>query len=255
MKASPVWKTNHQSQLSLLPPSYDHFIPIHHPVRVINTILDQVDISSIERSYKGGGTSSYHPRVLLKVLIYAYLRNLYSSRKIEQALGENVHFMWLSGSIQPDHNTIANFRSGKLKGKFKKIFNQVALLLADQDVLNIKDIYVDGTKIEANANRYTFVWGKSIETSRSRIKNQLEELWRYVETVYANEEQRPNEPNNFDAIDPDKVAKTIDSINKALEGKNIDAKVKQKLNYAKKNGQVMWLSTTGNKRSWGSVTQ
>lgn len=235
MKASPVWKTSHQSQLSLLPPSYDDFIPSHHPVRVVNTILDQVDISSIERSYKGGGTSSYHPRVLLKVLIYAYLRNLYSSRKIEQALGENVHFMWLSGGIQPDHNTIANFRSGKLKGKFKKIFNQVVLLLAEQGVLNIKDIYVDGTKIEANANRYTFVWGKSIERSRARIKKQLKELWRYVETVYANEEQRPNEPDNFDAIDPDEVTKTINSINKALEGKKVDAKFKQKLNYAKNN--------------------
>ena len=235
MKASPVWKTNNQSQLSLLPPSYDDFIPINHPVRVVNTILDQVDISSIERSYKGGGTSSYHPRALLKVLVYSYLRNLYSSRKIERALCENVHFMWLSGGIRPDHNTIANFRSGRLKGKFKKIFNQVVLLLADQGVLNIKDIYLDGTKIEANANRYTFVWGKSIKTSRERIKKQLKALWRYVETVYAEEEQRPNQPDSFDAIDPEQVAKTVDSINKALEGKKVNARVKQKLNYAKKN--------------------
>ncbi len=235
MKVQPVWKTSHQFQLSLLPPSYDDFIPTNHPVRVVNSILDQVDISSIERTYKGGGTSSYHPRVLIKVLIYAYLRNLYSSRKIEQALGENVHFMWLSGGVQPDHNTIANFRSGKLKGKFKKIFNQVVLLLASEGILNMKDIYVDGTKLEANANRYTFVWGKSIKTSRARISKQLKELWAYVETVYAEEEQRPNEPDNFDAVDPDSVAKTIDSINQALSGKQVDKKVKQKLNYAKKN--------------------
>src|SRR5690554_8008740 len=105
MKASPVWKTNSQNQLSLLPPSYDDFVPEHHPVRIVNTIIDQIDIRSIEKTYKGGGTSSYHPRDLLKVLVYAYLRNLYSSRKIEQALGENVHFMWLSGCIRPDHNT------------------------------------------------------------------------------------------------------------------------------------------------------
>lgn len=235
MKASPVWKTNNQSQLSLLPPSYDDFVPDNHPVRIVNTIIDQIDISCIERTYKGGGTSSYHPRDLLKILIYAYLRNLYSSRKIEQALGENVHFMWLSGCIQPDHNTISNFRSGKLKGNFKKIFNQVVILLAEQGCLNIKDIYVDGTKIEANANRYTFVWGKSIQNSRERIKKQLKELWRYVETVYADEAQQPNEPDNFDAVDPKEVSKTIDKINQALEGKTIDKKVKQKLNYAKKN--------------------
>ncbi|WP_217653698.1 transposase, partial [Leeuwenhoekiella marinoflava] len=92
MKAKPVWKTDHQSQLSLLPPSYDDFVPQNHPVRIVNAIVNRIDISSIEVTYKGGGTSSYHPRALLKILIYAYLRNLYSSRKIEQALGENIHF-------------------------------------------------------------------------------------------------------------------------------------------------------------------
>ena len=111
----------------------------------------------------------------------------------------------------------------------------MVLLLAGEGYLNLKDIYVDGTKIQANANRYTFVWGKSIKTSRDRIKKQLKELWRYVEMIYAEEEQRPNEPDNFDAIDPNEVAKTIESINKALEGRQIDKKVKQKLSYAKKN--------------------
>jgi len=135
--------------------------------------------------------------------------------------------MWLSGCIKPDHNTISNFRSGKLKGKFKKIFNQVVFFLAEQGYLSLKDIYVDGTKIEANANRYTFVWSKSINTSRARIKKQLKELWSYVETVYAQEEQKPNEP--------DKVSQTIDKINKALSGKKVDKKIKQKLNYAKNN--------------------
>lgn len=235
MKRKVAWKTNSQAQLSLLPPSYDDLVPEHHPVRIVNNILDQIDITSIERTYKGGGTSSYHPRDLLKILVYAYLRNLYSSRKIEQALGENVHFMWLSGCIRPDHNTISNFRSGKLKGKFKKIFNQVVILLAEQGYLSLKDIFVDGTKIEANANRYTFVWGKSIKTSRTRIENQLKDLWRYVETVYAEEEQMPNQPDNFKAIDPNEVSQTIDKINKALQGKDIDKKVRQKLNYAKKN--------------------
>src|SRR5690606_29308082 len=223
------------SQLSLLPPSYDDFVPEHHPVRIVNSILDQIDIACIEKTYKGGGTSSYHPSDLLKILVYAYLRNLYSSRKIEQALGENVHFMWISGCIRPDHNTISNFRSAKLRGTFKKIFNQVVILLAEQGYLSLKEIFVDGTKIEANANRYTFVWGKSIKTSRARIEKQLKELWRYVETVYAQEEQKPNGPDNFEAIDPDEVSKTIEHINQALQGKEIDKKVKQKLNYAKKN--------------------
>ncbi|SFN93264.1 transposase, partial [Salegentibacter flavus] len=89
MSSKVVFKTYQQDQLSLLPPSYDDLVPKNHPVRIVNTIIDHIDISALEKSYKGGGTSSYHPRMLLKVVIYAYLRNIYSSRKIEQALREN----------------------------------------------------------------------------------------------------------------------------------------------------------------------
>lgn len=234
MSKKVVFKTYNQDQLSLLPPSYDDLVPINHPVRIVNTIINHLDITALEKSYKGGGTSSYHPRMLLKVIIYGYLRNLYSSRKIEQALYENIHFMWLSGQSKPDHNTINDFRSKRLQKHLKKIFHQVVLLLAEEGVLSLKDVYVDGTKIEANANRYTFVWGKSIKTSKERIKKQLHELWSYVEKVYKEEQKTPNQPD-FETIDADKIEVTINKINDALQGKEIDKKVKQKLNYAKKN--------------------
>jgi len=234
MSRTVVFKTYSQDQLSLLPPSYNDLVPKNHPVRIVNTIIDNIDISALEKSYKGGGTSSYHPRMLLKVIIYAYLRNLYSSRKIEQALGENIHFMWLSGQNKPDHNTINDFRAKRLQSHFKKIFHQVVLLLVEQGLISLKDIFVDGTKIEANANRYTFVWGKSIKTSKERIKKQLKALWSYVEKVYKDEQHIPNTPD-FEAIDQEKVEATINTINAALQGKEVDKKVKQKLNYAKKN--------------------
>lgn len=229
-----MFKRYDQRQASLLPPSYEDLVPERHPVRVVDEIVERIDIRALEAGYKGGGTSSYHPRMLLKVVIYAYLRNVYSSRKIEQALQENVHFMWLSGAAKPDHNTINDFRSKRLKGHLKKIFNQVVRLLAEEGVLSLKELTIDGTKIEANANRYTFVWGKAIKTSRERIEKQLKDLWAYVEEVYKDEENKPNEPD-FEAIDPEKVSKTIDRINEALKDKPINKKVKQKLNYAKKN--------------------
>lgn len=108
------------------------------------------------------------------------------------------------------------------------------LFLVEQGVVSLKDVFVDGTKIEANANRYTFVWGKSIKTSKERIKKQLKELWKYVEKVYKDEQHIPNTPD-FEAIDADKIEATINQINEALQGKDIDKKIKQKLNYAKKN--------------------
>jgi len=84
------------------------------------------------------------------------------------------------------------------------------------------------------SNRYTFVWGKSIKTNKGRIQKQLKELWSYVEKVYKDEQHIPNTPD-FEAIDADKVEAAINQINRALKGKDIDKKVKQKLNYAKNN--------------------
>ena len=129
--------------------------------------------------------------------------------------------MWLSGQSKPDHNTINDFRGKRLQGHLKKIFHQVVLLLVEQGVISLKDIFVDGTKIEANANRYTFVWDKSIKTSKERIKKQLKELWSYVEKVYKDEQQIPYTPN-FKAIDADKIEATINQINDALKSKDIE---------------------------------
>lgn len=233
-KSEPVFKRYDQNQLMLIPPSYDDLVPRNHPVRVVNEVIDRIDIRSLEAEYKGGGTSSYHPRMLLKVVVYGYVRNIYSSRKLEQAVNENVHFMWLAGGAKPDHNTIADFRSKRLKDHLKKIFNQVVMLLAEEGAVSLKEVVLDGTKIEANANRYTFVWGKAIKVSRERIERQLKELWAYVEKVYQDEEQQPNEPE-FEAISAEKVQRTIDQINEALKEKEIEPKVRQKLKYAEKN--------------------
>lgn len=233
-KGKAVFKRYEQNQPMLLPPSYEELVPANHPVRVVNEVVERIDIGALERSYKGGGTSSYHPRMLLKVVVYAYLRNIYSSRKMEQALCENVHFIWLAGGAKPDHNTLNDFRGKRLKGQLKEIFNQVVVLLAAEGAVTLREAVLDGTKIEASANRYTFVWGKAIKVSRERIERQLRELWEYVEKVYEDEEQQPNTPS-FAAIDPDAVARTIDEINEALREKEIDPKIKQKLKYAEKN--------------------
>ena len=134
----------------------------------------------------------------------------------------------------PDHNTINRFRSERLKEVLRQVFTQVVLLLAQEGLLNIKELYTDGTKIEANANRYTFVWGKAIKTSRERIKKQLDELWQYAQNIAA-AELPDTDPSGFNKIDADKVEKTIEQINEALKDKPVSKQVKQKLNYAKNN--------------------
>ncbi|MCD4808219.1 MAG: IS1182 family transposase [Methanococcoides sp.] len=234
-KSKVVFKDYNPKQNMLLPPSLDELIDDNHSVRVVNQVIDHIDIDPLIKKFKGGGTSSYHPRLMLKVLIYGYLTNQYSSRKIEDALHQNIHFMWLSGMSYPDHNTINRFRSERLKGVLKQVFSQVVLLLVEAGHVSLKEAaYLDGTKIEANANRYTFVWGRSIKTNRGKIKRQLKELWAYAESI-AKEELENNAPDDFEQIDAEKVRQTIDKIDKALSGKEVDKKKKQKLNYARKN--------------------
>jgi transposase len=228
------FKVYSPNQAYLFPPSVEDFIPETHPVRVVNQVIDKIDLDPLVASYKGGGTSSYHPRMLLKVLVYAYLSNIYSSRKIEEALMQNVFFMWLSGMNKPDHNTINRFRSDRLKDTLKSVFTQIVLLLAEQGIINLKELYTDGTKIEANANKYTFVWGGAIKTSKERIRQQLDELWAYAQKI-ATEEMNDTTPLTYEQIDADKVKQTIDQIDQALKDKPIDPKKKQKLNYARKN--------------------
>lgn len=233
-KSKVVFKDYNPKQSFLLPPSLEELIEPNHPVRTVSDVIDGLDLECLIKNYKPGGTSSYHPHMLLKVLVYGYLCNIFSSRRLEEALKQNIHFMWLSGMSRPDHNTINRFRSERLKNEVRSIFTQVVLLLESQGHVSLKTVFTDGTKIEANANRYTFVWGKSIERNKRRIEEQLQDLWQYTQEVAASESKDKTEVE-FKAIDKEAVEKTIEKIDTALKGKKICPKVRQKLNYARKN--------------------
>lgn len=142
--------------------------------------------------------------------------------------------MWLSGMSRPDHNTLNRFRSQRLKDQIKVIFSQVVLLLESEGHVSLKTAFTDGTKLESAANRYTFVWGKSIKRSKERIEQQLEELWNYTQEI-AKEELKDSEAVCFKAIDKEKVKVVIHQIDTALKKKKIPSKVRQKVNYAKRN--------------------
>jgi transposase len=231
----PVFKQVNQDQQMLIPPSLEDFIEDKHPVRVVNNVINRIDLKPLYDRYQGGGASSYDPRMMLKILIFAYLSNIFSSRKIEAALKENVHFMWISGMNTPDHNSINRFRSDRLKRVLKQLFAEIVKLLNEEGVVCIKDIYTDGTKLEANANKYSFVWGKSIKTRKEKIAAQIDELWKYAETV-TQRELTDTAPTCYKEINPEKVAKTIEKIDNYLKGYEIDKKVREKLTRVKKNG-------------------
>ena len=229
-----TFKTYSRQQIPLLPCTYEDKIAVNHPVRVVDAVVEKIDLRKLYSTYKGGGTSSYNPKMLLKAIIYAYITNTYSSRKIEEAIKSDVRFIWLCGNCEPDHNTINRFRGDKVSEVLKDIFKQIVLLLAEEGLVSLKDAYVDGTKIEANANRYTFVWGNAIKTSKERMVKQLDELWEYAQGI-AKEELKDTAPVDFKTIDADKVKETVQAIEEAIKDKEVSKKARQKLTYVKKN--------------------
>ena len=139
--------------------------------------------------------------------------------------------------IRPGHNTINRFKSEKLKELLKKIFVQVVHLLAAEGLWSVKELYTDGIKIEAHANRYTFAWGNTIKTNKKKMKLQLDELWKYAQSVAASELDDTC-TDDFDNIDKEKVEQTIAKTDAALKDKPVSKQVKQKPGYAKKH----WLA-------------
>lgn len=179
----PVFKEYTQGQVVLLPTDLEAQIPVKHLVRVVNAAIEKMDLSPLLGQYKGGGTSSYHPKMLLKVLVYAYTQQLYASRKIAKALRENIYFMWLSGNQQPDFRTINRFRSEVVKEVIEEIFTAVLELLLEGGYVKLENYFVDGTKLEANANKYSWVWAKSTQGYKQKLQEKVKGLIQEIEQI------------------------------------------------------------------------
>lgn len=183
-----TFKAYSVGQMSLLPQSLEELIPEEHLVRVVNAMLDRIDLKPLIAHYEGGGASSYHPLMMLKVLVYAYSEKTYSSRRIAKALRENVNYMWLSGGNKPDHRTINNFRSGVLKEVVRDIFASVVELLAEDGYVKLENYFVDGTKIEANANAHKVVWAKRTANYKSKLREKIDTLLDEIDRINEEEE-------------------------------------------------------------------
>jgi len=185
-----TFKPYYQDQKKLLPPSLNELIPENHMVRFVNDIIDKMNIDHLIQGYKGGGTSSYHPKMMLKVLIYAYTQRIYASRQIAKAVRENIHFMWLSGDNRPDFRTLNRFRSSRLKDTIETVFTTVVEFLLEERLIDLREYFLDGTKIEANANKYSFVWGKATRKFKTRLQTQVKELLKQIDAFNEEENRR-----------------------------------------------------------------
>jgi transposase len=183
-----TFKPYTMNQPSLLPASLDELIPANHLVRVVNRAIEQLQLDPLLAQYKGGGTSSFHPRMMLKVLVYAYTQRLYSSRQIAKTLRENIHFMWLSGRQQPDFRTLNDFRGRVMKPVIESVFGAVVEYLVEEGYIRLEHYFLDGTKIEANANKHKVVWAKRNQHQQERLQAKIRTLLQEIEAANAAEQ-------------------------------------------------------------------
>jgi len=170
-----IFREYSQCQGLLLPPSLDEFVPENHEARIINEVVDTIDLWPLLTKYEGGGAPAYHPAMMLKVIIYAYSRDIYSSRSIAQGLKTDTAFMFLSGLQSPDFRTLCLFRA-EHADVLPNLFVEVVRLCAFLGMVGLGHIAFDGTKLKANASvkqtRDRDGMGKEIE----RIKEQMRQM-------------------------------------------------------------------------------
>ena len=249
-------KSDNRKQNLLLPPSLDELVPENHMVRVVDAVIDRLDISDILSTYRGGGNSAFNPKMMLKVLVFAYLSNVYSSRRIEELLKRDIYFMWLAGMKRPDFRTINYYRGKRLKEGFDAVFTQVVRLLHEEGFVSLKVQYIDGTKIESVANKYTFVWRGSVEKYDARLKAKTEALLRQIEQNHAIEDKENPVPEELTA---EEVTKRVERIKEKVDADNLGKEERKALkqietdSVPRMNRYKEQLETMGSRNSYSKT--
>lgn len=171
--------TNYQLKL---PIDLEVLIPEDDSVRLLSLMTEGLDYRKLYEAYSQKGRNPVvPPEILFKILVYSYMNDIWSSRKIEKACKRDINFRWLLQEFKaPDHNTISRFRTEKLAPVLDDLFFQLIVKLHDVNELDFKNVFIDGTKIEDNANKYTFVWKKSVSKNEIKLEVKINEL---VETI------------------------------------------------------------------------
>lgn len=178
-------KFNRNYQL-VLPIDVEILIPEDDSVRLLSQILEELNYEKLYRAYsRTGRNPAVDPKIMFKVFTYAYASNIYSSRKINKACKRDINFMWLlEGCKAPDHTTISRFRKNYLSEAIEDLFYQLVQYLHKHGEIQFENLFVDGTKIEANANRYTFVWRKVVSKNEAKMFLKIQECIELINQTY-----------------------------------------------------------------------
>ena len=205
----------------LLPPSVDEWLPEKHLARFVVEVIEGLDASAMSSAYRGSGSASYHPRLLLGVLIYGYATGVFSSRKLERATYDSVAFRFIAANDHPDHDTIAAFRRRFLK-EIEALFVQVLLLAREMGLLKMGTVALDGTKIHANASKHSALSYEHAGKIEAQLKAEVAELMAKAEAA-----DKADLPDGLSI--PDELARREERLKRLAEARaKIEARAKER---------------------------
>jgi len=243
IKTSIIFKQYPQQQNLLLPPSLEELIGPDHVVRVVNEVVESMDLSDLINLYEGGGTSAYHPRMLLKVLLYGYSVKIYTGRRIAQALKQDIHFMWLSGMSRPDFRTINNFRSSKAKEVIEVLFKELLEFLVEHSYIKMENYFCDGSTFRADTNQHKMVWKKNAQRYKDKTEQKCRELFRQIEALNGLEDSQYGkrdleEQGGASTITAEAIKGQVDNLNEKLKAATSKSSRRKALTLQKKLRQA-----------------
>ena len=205
----------------LLPPSVDEWLPERHLARFVVEVVDRLDLSGMTRAYRGSGSASYHPALLLGLLVYGYATGVFSSRKIERATHDSVAFRFIASNSHPDHDTLATFRRRFLK-EIEALFVEVLMLAREMGMLKLGVVALDGTKIHANASRHSALSYEHAGKIEAQLKQEVAELLSLAES-----EDRADVPDGMSV--PEELAIREARLTRIAEAKaKLEARAKER---------------------------
>jgi len=205
----------------LLPPSVDEWLPERHLARFVVEVIERLDLSSMAGAYRGSGSASYHPSVLLGLLVYGYATGVFSSRQLERATYDSVAFRFIAANDHPDHDTIATFRRRFLK-EIEGLFVEVLLMARETGLLKLGTVALDGTKVHANASRHSALSYEHACKLEAQLKAEVAELM-----VLAEAADTADVPDGMSV--PEELARREERLARIAEAKaKIEARAKER---------------------------
>jgi len=206
---TPTFKEYNNKQVMVI---YDieGLIPDNHVARVVDEMVETIPDERLFSYYKGGGRPPFHPKMMLKIILYGYSQKRYSCRQIHKMTMEDIPTMWLAAMQQPDYRTINDFRGSRMQDMIDELFEAVIHKLIEEKYITFENYFLDGTKFEADANKYSFVWKKSVTKYEAKLKENIEKTLKKIHNITELEAEEIGQTTEVDEQDLEAVANELE---------------------------------------------